>query len=313
MLMTTLPDVTSDNSAENPLALQWVGMDEIAVPIQLELRQGALRSIAAKANVYVSLEKPDVKGIHMSRLHNIINQLAEQKLSREGIEQLLEEMIVSQNGIGREARVELSFELLLKKPALLSDKSGFQTYPVTIRAEKGEEHFRCEFEVTIPYSSTCPCSASLARQLYATAIDSQFTEETISKSELLEWVQSIEGSVATPHSQRSYAYVRLLLGARDWPELPELIFQLEDVIGTPVQTAVKRADEQEFARLNATNLMFCEDAARRIKGHLENMNSVENYWFKVEHQESLHAHNAVVVDQKFKADKSDHITVQISS
>jgi GTP cyclohydrolase I len=44
--------------------------------------------------------------------------------------------------------------------------------------------------------------------------------------------------------------------------------------------------------------MFCEDAARRIKGGLERMHFVEDYWFKVEHQESLHAHNAVVIDAK---------------
>jgi GTP cyclohydrolase I len=90
------------------------------------------------------------------------------------------------------------------------------------------------------------------------------------------------------------------MGKAEWPDLPSVIFQLEETIGTPVQTAVKRSDEQEFAKLNANNLMFCEDAARRIKKHLEQMSAVTDYWFKVEHQESLHAHNAVVHDQKFK-------------
>lgn len=65
-----------------------------------------------------------------------------------------------------------------------------------------------------------------------------------------------------------------------------------------MQTAVKREDEQQFTKLNAENLMFCEDAVRRIKGKLEQMPQVTDYWFKVEHQESLHAHNAVVIDQK---------------
>ncbi|WP_197469074.1 GTP cyclohydrolase, FolE2/MptA family, partial [Oleiphilus sp. HI0125] len=46
-------------------------------------------------------------------------------------------------------------------------------------------------------------------------------------------------------------------------------------------------------------LMFCEDAARRLKDSLEHMNGVVDYWFKVEHQESLHAHNAVAIDYKF--------------
>ncbi|MEC8429104.1 MAG: GTP cyclohydrolase, FolE2/MptA family, partial [Pseudomonadota bacterium] len=148
------------------------------------------------------------------------------------------------------------------------------------------------------YSSTCPCSASLSRQLQAQAIDKQFTSDAIDKASLLQWIQSEQGSIATPHSQRSYAYIKIALGDNPWPEFSSLIYELEEAIGTPVQTAVKRVDEQEFARLNASNLMFCEDAARRIKQSLESMSFASDYWFKVEHQESLHAHNAVVVDQK---------------
>lgn len=293
-----LPDVTSDFVAETPSTLQWVGMEDIAVPISIGSQEENVQSIAAKANVYVSLEKPEAKGIHMSRLHHVINQLAAQECNQVNAEQLLDELIQSQNGIGREAKIALSFSVLLKKPALLSDEYGFQSYPVTLNLEKTLSGFSTELELTIPYSSTCPCSASLARQLYADAIDKQFLSSTIEKADLMEWVQSLAGSVATPHSQRSYAHIRLTIGNNAWPELAGLIFQFEGIIGTPVQTAVKRIDEQAFAKLNAENLMFCEDSARRIKLAIEQMNFVKDYWFKVEHQESLHAHNAVVIDQK---------------
>ena len=295
--MRALPDVTSDIKAENPSTLQWVGMEDIAVPISIKIAGVNVQTIAAKANVYVSLENPNAKGIHMSRLHSVINKLAERECNQEAIAQLLDDVIQSQNDIGQAAKIELSFSALLRKPALLSDESGFQSYPVSIKAEKTPEAFSCELDLSIPYSSTCPCSASLARQLYADAINEKFSGSTIDKSELMEWVQSAAGSVATPHSQRSYAHVRLELGNNDWPEIQSFIFQLEEVIGTPVQTAVKRIDEQEFARLNAQNLMFCEDAGRRLKTAFEKMSFVKSYWFKVEHLESLHAHNAVVIDQ----------------
>lgn len=300
MLTRTLPDVTSDSNAETPLPLQWVGMEDIAVPISMCLLDDKLQTMTAKANVYVSLEMPDAKGIHMSRLHKVINQLAELECNKENIERLLDAVIDSQQGIGHEAKLELAFDLLLKKPALLSDEYGYQSYSVLMSAEKSQQGFTCEFEVIIPYSSTCPCSASLSRQLQADAIHQAFPDATIDKGALMEWVQSQAGSVATPHSQRSYAYIRLALENNNWPDLPSLIFQLEKTIGTPVQTAVKRSDEQAFAKLNAENLMFCEDAARRIKFALEQMDFVSDYWFKVEHQESLHAHNAVVIDQKSK-------------
>lgn len=298
MLMRVLPDVTSDLNSDAPSSLQWVGMEDIAVPITVNFLHETSQTVTAKANVYVSLEKPDAKGIHMSRLHNILNLLSVREFSKKTIEQILESMVRSQDNIGKNAKIEISFDVLLKKPAILSEESGYQSYPVTVKAEKQEDEFSCEFKFTIPYSSTCPCSASLARQLVAEAVSSKFSGSTINKGELVEWIQSSAGSIATPHSQRSYAYIRLALTNNDWPCLSSLILKLEQEIGTPVQTAVKRIDEQEFAKLNAENLMFCEDAARRIKNALEGMSFVNNYWFKVEHQESLHAHNAVVIDQK---------------
>lgn len=298
MSTPTLPDITSDLNAETPLPLQWVGMEEIAVPMSLRVQNEIVQTITAKASVYVSLENLQAKGIHMSRLHHVINQLADQECNKLMIEKLLNEMIQSQEGIGQKAKIELSFEALLSKPALLSGETGFQSYLFTIYAEKKATGLSCRLKFIIPYSSTCPCSAALARQLHANAIDVEFPNSSINKAELLTWIQSSAGSVATPHSQRSYAHICISLGDNEWPNLSSLIFQFEKVIGTPVQTAVKRVDEQAFAKLNAENLMFCEDAARRIKQALEHMDIVEDYWFKVDHQESLHAHNAVVIDQK---------------
>lgn len=298
MISQTLPDIASQSKAETSSPLQWVGMEGIAVPISINLSSDKLHTVAAKANVFVSLDSPDTKGIHMSRLHKALNQLAEIECNKDNIKHCLKTIVDSQNGISHQAKIELEFDLLLNKPALLSDEHGYQLYPVVLTAELIDQTLYCQFEITIPYSSTCPCSASLARQLYANAIESAFPDSAIDKTDLLQWVQSQAGSVATPHSQRSYAYIRFALGEQEWPDVSAFIFKLEGVIGTPVQTAVKRSDEQEFAKLNAENLMFCEDAARRIKSALERADFINDYGFKIEHQESLHAHNAVVIDKK---------------
>jgi len=295
LLIRALPDITSDIYAESPSTLQWVGMDNIGVPIKLDMQDQAAPTVIANASVYVSLDDSSAKGIHMSRLHNLINQLATLECSKENLMALLDKMVVSQQGLSEHANIELSFNLLLQKPALSSSESGYQSYPLKLKAQKHAQSYNFDLELTIPYSSTCPCSASLSRQLYAQAIDQIFNGETIEKSQLLAWIQSDKGSIATPHSQRSYAYLQLTLNQQPWPDISALIFELESVISTPVQTAVKRVDEQEFARLNATNLMFCEDAARRLKQALEQMPYVKSYWCKVEHQESLHAHNAIAI------------------
>lgn len=296
--MTQLPDVTSDISTDKPATLSWVGMEKIATPLSVALNNGETQRCNAKANVFVSLDDTNAKGIHMSRIYLGLTTLEHIEFTQKNINALLDDMIESQSGISHGAKLEFEFELLLKKPALLSNNSGFQSFPIVVRAEKNKQGYTYAFDVTIAYSSTCPCSASLSRQLYANAIDDKFNDDTINKSELLAWMQSQEGSIATPHSQRSYAYIHLAIGDHDWPDLSDLIVEFERVMGTPVQTAVKRSDEQEFARLNAQNLMFCEDAGRKLKHHLESLTFVKNYQFKIEHQESLHSHNAVVRDKK---------------
>jgi GTP cyclohydrolase I len=75
--------------------------------------------------------------------------------------------------------------------------------------------------------------------------------------------------------------------------LAGLLERIEGSHQTAVQTAVKREDEQAFALANGENPMFCEDAARRIRRALDADGTVDAYLVRVEHQESLHPHDAV--------------------
>ncbi|WP_449361040.1 GTP cyclohydrolase, FolE2/MptA family [Alishewanella longhuensis] len=70
-----------------------------------------------------------------------------------------------------------------------------------------------------------------------------------------------------------------------------LILLAEQSLATPVQTAVKRADEQAFAKLNGQNLMFVEDAARRLAQAIGAQFPI--FSIEVKHLESLHPHDAV--------------------
>ena len=299
----SLPDVISQSGDLQGAPLQWVGMEQIAVPVQLPLTNGSRATMPATVDCYVSLDA-GVKGIHMSRLYLQINQqLANTDITPQSIQPLLEKMWHSHRDISNSARVRIAFSLPLQKPALLSDNAGYQAYDIVLDCAlthnaNNTQSVTTSLEVTVPYSSTCPCSASLARQLVAEKLSNHFSSDTINKDELLSWLTSRENALATPHNQRSYAYVKMALQPGQWLAIDTLIEQLEQAIGTPVQTAVKREDEQAFAKLNGENLMFCEDAARRLKAMLNQQTDIADYWFKIEHQESLHAHNAVVIDQK---------------
>ncbi len=294
-----LPDITSNQNKEFPAHLKWVGMEQISVPLLIEVNKNHT-AVNAQADLFVSLDS-DAKGIHMSRLYLLLNEyIAEQKFNQQTLAAMMDAMLSSQKGLSQQAKLNLKFELPILKPALLSNNSGYNAYPIEIEVVQGNQSRQVNVSLTIPYSSTCPCSAALSRQLLSDALETKFSEQIqIDKAQLKAWLESKEGSIATPHSQRSYAYIQLSLEQSVFPDFADLVTLFEQSIGTPVQTAVKREDEQAFAALNAENLMFCEDAARRLKATLESMSSVTNYQFKIEHQESLHAHNAVVYDSKF--------------
>lgn len=293
-MTSVLSDITTVLHSQNPSVLQWVGMEGIALPIQIPLAQGEPLAVNVQADVLVNLRDRQSKGIHMSRLYRlVIGQLASKTITPERLELLLTELIESQQGMSSAAKVVLRGELLLPKKALISEAFGFSRYPFELVAQQHLKEVQLELTVSLLYSSTCPCSAALSRDLYRQAVEAKFSDDLIEKSELLAWLAAESGTVATPHSQRSQADVTLKFATGQFMAPDQLITRLEQVISTPVQTAVKRADEQAFARINAENLMFCEDAARRFKAALSSLPELADFTIKVEHQESLHGHNAV--------------------
>ena len=288
-----LPDITSKTNSTIQHRLNWVGMENIAIPIKIQNSDLEIQTVAANVGVFVSLDDDKAKGIHMSRLYLLVNErLANNLVTENEINTLLESLVNSQQGLSHQAKLTIAFDFVFEKPSLKSQLSGFQSYPITLTSEYDGAGYSHQLAIDVPYSSTCPCSASLSRQAMADKIDSLFDDE-LNKNDLINWLQSQQGTVATAHSQRSFAYVSLTLKP-NWPAFQSIIELLESTLVTALQTAVKREDEQAFARLNAENLMFCEDAARRLKACLNTYPYIERYHFKIEHQESLHAHNAVV-------------------
>jgi GTP cyclohydrolase I len=295
-----LPDIASRELHQPHVTLDWVGMSDIHQP--LLVRDGAhTKHVQTKVQIYVDLSDELAKGIHMSRLYLILDEHSETRpLTPAGLKLLLRSVLESHRQLSTRAFVQFDFDYYLRRPALVSENSGWNSYPVTVKGTLLDGEITLEIAVNVQYSSTCPCSAALARQL----IQNQFEEDfgsgrEASVAEVHAWLGTEQGIVATPHSQRSDAriLVRLEGGLVDFP-ITDLIDEVEGTLKTPVQTAVKREDEQEFARLNGQNLMFIEDSGRKLKEQLNQDDRFADYWVRVEHHESLHAHDAVGVFTK---------------
>lgn len=251
--------------------------------------------------VYVNLGDPHAKGIHMSRLYLLLDEHAETRpLTAAGLKMLLGSILESHHDLSTNAFVQFEFDHFVRREALISDNQGWSSYPVMVKGTLLDGEIALELSVEVQYSSTCPCSAALARQLIQEQFDADFGQQgDVRLSDVRAWLGTEEAVRATPHSQRSTAKVMVRL-ASDMDEFPitALIDQVEEVLKTPVQAAVKREDEQEFARLNGSNLMFVEDAGRRIKSTLCEDDRWGDFWVRIEHHESLHAHDAVGVFTK---------------
>ncbi|MCC5871584.1 MAG: GTP cyclohydrolase I FolE2 [Gammaproteobacteria bacterium] len=293
-MSAALPDVSMTELAPAVSPLEWVGMKDIDLPVTLA-EPGYRRELHARIDAQVDLSAPDVKGIHMSRLYRLLDKLNNgQALSPVLLANLLRAMVESQADCkSHSARLRLAFDLLVRRSALVTDNlAGWKSYPVRLDANLVGERFALRSTVQVTYSSTCPCSAALSRQLIEQGFLGAFAGQgLLEPAAVASWLRE-QATLATPHSQRSEARVEVAVSA-DAPSLGlfPLIDRIEQALATPVQTAVKRADEQAFAALNGQNQMFVEDAARRIQAALSPHYAAPQVY--VRHVESLHPHDAV--------------------
>lgn len=295
-----MPDIASAAGKLTSGQLDWVGMNEIAVPVRLAGVDGAVVQSPARVAAFVNLKRAGARGIHMSRLYlHVDRHLAAEPLTPCSLRRLLRDFLDSHADLSDRAKISVRFDHMIRRAALRSDNSGWKSYPVVIEATMQEGEFALEMQTEVLYSSTCPCSAALARQLIQEQFARDFSDvDALDREAVLAWLGSEQGIVATPHSQRSSAKVHVRLApAFDFP-ITEIIDVIEAALQTPVQTAVKREDEQAFALLNGGNLMFCEDAARRMQRALDADDRISDFWLRASHFESLHPHDAVAVASK---------------
>jgi len=242
-VLREMPDIANDAKAEVAGKLAWVGMNEIEMPVRIEDDAGGLIQSTALVTAYVNLIDPEVRGIHMSRLYLHLDQgFGEKPLNPLTLRQLLRSFLDSHEGLSDRALIRVDFDYITRRPALESDNVGWRRYPVSMIGILEGSEFSLEMGLEILYSSTCPCSAALSRQLIQDKFRSDFFgQEQVDFSQIHEWLGSEEGILATPHSQRSAAEVRVRLTPtfQMFP-IVELIDEVENSLKTPVQATVKR-------------------------------------------------------------------------
>lgn len=290
------PDI-ANSSSETYSKLDLAGMSEVEVLSRVQTSAANELLIPARADAFVNLIAPK-RGIHMSRLFLILTKaLNESPLSPYLLAQVAKDFTRSHDGLSDVAKIDIRFQLPLMRPSLLSGNQGWRFYDVGLGVHQSSSSVDLSFDLKIAYSSTCPCSAALARELIQQKFMRDFNSEMVRVDQVHQWLSKEESIAGTPHGQRSHGILkaRLKEPQKNLEFIVKAVDAMELSLGTPVQTAVKREDEQEFARLNAKNLMFAEDAARRMRDSLKTLGIFKSFSVEARHFESLHPHDAVSV------------------
>lgn len=286
-----LPDVAQEIRPSTLAPIDWVGMAEIELPILITQEDGVYR-IPAKAEAKVSLDKKASRGIHMSRLYLVTQEdLTGSEMTLSLLGDATDSFLRSHEELSTKAFLQVNFEAPLSRKALKSENSAWRSYPIALSCQNDQGSKKYFIEATVTYSSTCPASAALSRQLIQERFKKDFNSPSVDFNAVYAWLGTPQGIVATPHAQRSFARIKVEV-EKDF-DFKQLIDVIEEALQTAVQGAVKREDEQEFALRNGQNLMFCEDAARRVKVSLDLTKGILDFIAEFNHVESLHPHNAV--------------------
>lgn len=288
-------DIANTKGAAH-LPVDSVGMSNIECPVLIKIDQSPAQLTAGLAEAYVNINAPQ-RGIHMSRLFlTLSDALVAAPISPKLLQSIAQGFLESHAELSHSAHVNIKFPLLLKRRALVSANTGWRSYPVSLWSTITPTGIQSGFEVSIRYSSTCPCSAALSRQLIQNKFAQDFPAgELVPREKIVSWLGAQESIAGVPHSQRSEGKAKFVFvePPSDLSVVVAMIDTLESALGTPVQSAVKREDEQEFARLNASNLMFVEDAIRRMSAAVSSNPMFKGTSCEVYHFESLHPHDAV--------------------
>ena len=284
------------------VALDKVGVTGVDLPMKFLRRDGTVQELHVKASLYGSLDDPNAKGLNLSRFPILMHEKIEDNhMSIDYMKGILQELATKQNS--RHVYCKLRFKYPWVQEALRTRKElpddapardvfkvvegvklshekmlGHIFYDCILEGQLHDGKFRFYLTVDYLYSSTCPCSFELAQD-----------------------ATKKRGKAANGHSQRSIAKVTIQFDPDNIVWIEDIVEVCRQQVPTEVVVICKRRDEQAFAELNGSNLMFTEDASRLMYEGLDKMfdsGKVLDFSIVTEHLESLHPWSATAVVTK---------------
>lgn len=281
--------------------LDKVGVTGVDLPVNFIRRDGSVEKLHAKVSLYGSLDNPNAKGLNLSRFPIVMHEQIANHMSIEGLTNILDELQKKQGSEHVYCKMRFAYpwvqEALRTRQKLPDDAPdsavfkiaegvklshakmvGYIFYDCILEGQKHGTTYKFYLTVDYIYSSTCPCSFELAQD-----------------------ATNKRGVAANGHSQRSIGKVTVQFDPNDPVYIEDVVEMCRRQVPTEVVVICKRRDEQAFAELNGSNLLFTEDASRLLYQGLDEMyddGKVLDFSIVTEHLESLHPWSATAVVAK---------------
>lgn len=278
-----------------------VGVSGVELPVNFIRRDGTTEKLTTSVSLYGSLDSPNAKGLNLSRFPIVMHEQVANHLSIDGMTHILD--VLQQKQGSKDVYCKLKFKYPWTQKALRTrvelpsdapdDKvfkvvdgvklgfdflEGYIYYNCVLEGSKHGDQYKFYLTVDYVYSSTCPCSFELAQDAFQK-----------------------RGKAANGHSQRSIAKITVQFDSTNPVYIEDIVEMARNQVPTEVVIICKRRDEQAFAELNGSNLLFTEDAVRLFYEGLNDLyNSGRIFDFSVvtDHLESLHPWSATAVITK---------------
>jgi GTP cyclohydrolase I len=283
------------------ITINKVGVNGVDLPINFIRRDGSVEKLHASVSLYGSLDNPNVKGLNLSRFPIVMHEQLADHMSIEGLTNILDALQAKQSSHSIYCKMRFKYpwvQAALRTRKELPDDApesevfkiaegvklshekmlGHIFYDCILEGQKHGTEYKFFLTVNYIYSSTCPCSFELAQ-------DARLKRR----------------KAANGHSQRSIGKITVQFDPKNPVYIEDIVEIAREQVPTEVVVICKRRDEQAFAELNGSNLLFTEDAIRLLYEGIDRLydeGKVFDFSIVTEHLESLHPWSATAVTAK---------------
>jgi len=239
-----------------------VGIEKVVYPVSVfSLKFGKFILTPAEINMYCSLSS-ELKGVNMSRFYGVIQQIFQkERYTTLNVREVLD--VIKKDLESSAASVSVSFTYFYDQKAPVTKLEQVVPIEVTLIGRNLPNNVTEVWtSVRAPYTSCCPCSREISE----------------------------DGA----HNQRSYATISILQAPNTQIVTFESIVEILNATAScRIYEYLKREDEKYVTEYAYQNSKFVEDMVRDLSEVLDKKELC--YKIRVEHQESIHCHNAVAL------------------